>query len=146
KAFASGWEWCDAMIKGGGMGAYIMRIWMLYVPMWVLIIVVIGLYLATLIKIVVVFRKSKAANKLSWREITSEMFQVGKRKSANYARAAISTKTYSRLVGFPAVFIIIWLIPTIDNVIPPSSKGSANDWLTLMNFLLAPLHGFCNSV
>jgi heme/copper-type cytochrome/quinol oxidase subunit 2 len=115
------WCWID-----GDKPLGILWFWLtFYAPLWVVIIAVIAIYLV--ISIFMIFQRKK------FRELTQ----------GNTDMVARDVKVYMKLFGYPLVFLLVWLFPTINRLYQ-SISDDFSFTLVILHATFDQLQGFLN--
>jgi hypothetical protein len=118
------WCWID-----GNETLGVVWIWItFYGPLWLLIIAVIIIYLT--IAGYLLYRRKKL---LDLTQGSNDMF-------------ARDIKVYMRLFGYPLIFLLVWLFPTINRLYQSISGGQFSFTLVLLHALFDQLQGFFNCI
>eukprot|EP01104_Vermistella_antarctica_P019629 TRINITY_DN7795_c0_g1_i1.p1 TRINITY_DN7795_c0_g1~~TRINITY_DN7795_c0_g1_i1.p1 ORF type:complete len:349 (-),score=33.02 TRINITY_DN7795_c0_g1_i1:63-1109(-) len=114
------WCWIDQSTTMGMVWTY----FAFYVPLWCAIVVVVVLYILTLRAVRTAFGALRRSAKSD-----GEHHQKGMR----------------RLYTYPVIFVLIWIIPTIDQIVV-TTTGRSHFWLALPHAILASSQGFLNAM
>lgn len=140
----AGQAWCWMKEDAGG------DIWRwagLYGPAWLVIAIVIVLYGCVLAAVVhshnrLYRRHSRSANMLA--KFGDEMFLVIRKRGADQTLVRLSRewKMYMTLVAFPGVFLLLWVVPTVNRIYV-AIPGTGHIWfMDFLHRLSLSVHGF----